>query len=514
MTAVNLTGSTSEPFGGWLSQYHWAPATLTYSFPANGSFYSYMETSSVYALADSQKNTIRDALAQIESFTQLQFFEVSETFSNEATLRYASEVGLVGGLGYFPQDIEQGGDAFFGTGSAGPAPGNEAFVIIVHEIGHTLGLAHGHEDNSFAGSSLNSQEYTLMTYADYVGDTDINSFDSGPVDWAQSFMQLDIAALQFLYGANYSSSGEVWSGDTVYMFDPLTGEMSIDGAGQGAPAGNRIFRTIWDGNGTDTYDLSNYATDLKIDLAPGAWSLFSDAQLADLNSKSPDPQYLAEGNVANARLVGGDYRAMIENATGGRGNDVIAGNAVANLLKGQRGDDDLSGLAGDDTLVGGNGRDTLRGGADNDTLKGGKARDTLLGEDGGDVLKGGGAKDTLKGGKGTDTLIGGAGFDRLFGGAGRDDFVYNSASDAGIGSDIERIRKFVVGKDDIDFSALTGAPLDLVLNGNLTGTSASVATRNEAADTRVRVDLDGDGTADMQILIVGVQGLGAGEFIL
>ena len=72
----------------------------------------------------------------------------------------------------------------------------------------------------------------------------------------------------------------------------------------------------------------------------------------------------------------------------------------------------------------------------------------------------------------------------------------------------------MIGKDEIDLSALIGPALDLVLNGSLTGTSASVATRNIGDDTRVRVDVDGDGSADMQIMVIGVQGLVAGDFIL
>lgn len=38
------------------------------------------------------------------------------------------------------------------------------------------------------------------------------------------------------------------------------------------------------GNGTDTYDLSNYTTNLILDLRPGEWSTFNMAQLAHLTA--------------------------------------------------------------------------------------------------------------------------------------------------------------------------------------------------------------------------------------
>ena len=48
---------------------------------------------------------------------------------------------------------------------------------------------------------------------------------------------------------------------------------------------------------------------------------------------------------------------MIENATGGGGNDQLIGNSAANVLTGNDGNDDMLGRAGDDTLDGGAGND-------------------------------------------------------------------------------------------------------------------------------------------------------------
>ena len=132
----------------------------------------------------------------------------------------------------------------------------------------------------------------------------------------------------------------------------------INGVGQGAPGGNKIFQTIWDGNGVDTYDFSNYATNLSVDLRAGGWTTVSAAQLADLGGQTAPGAHMAAGNIANAWLYNNDTRSLIENAIGGSGNDSIIGNQANNVLTGGAGNDVLYGLAGNDTLDGGLGSDT------------------------------------------------------------------------------------------------------------------------------------------------------------
>src|SRR4029079_12016567 len=133
-------------------------------------------------------------------------------------------------------------------------------------------------------------------------------------------MMYDIAALQTLYGANYSSN----SGDTVYTWSATTGQEFINGVGQGRLAGNKIFMTVWDGGGGDTYDFSNYTANLIVNLQPGAWTTLGadNAQLAILGGIA----HKATGNIANALLFGDNTASLIENAVGGTGNDTLTGN--------------------------------------------------------------------------------------------------------------------------------------------------------------------------------------------
>ncbi|MFK7754821.1 MAG: M10 family metallopeptidase C-terminal domain-containing protein [Sedimentitalea sp.] len=542
MTAVNNTTFTDEVYYTWLHSQHWAPSTLTYSFPDDGQFIGYQNTNDVNPLSNSQKAAVERVLDEIASFTNLTFTEVTESATTEGTLRFAQEVGLGGGYAYLPNTGETGGDGFFGSGTNNPTIGNEAYLFFTHEIGHAMGLDHGHESPAFVASGFDSQEYTVVTYTDYVGDTDTFSYDSGVVDWAQTYQQLDIAALQYFHGANYSSTGEVWSGDTVYTFSTTTGEMSINGVGDGTPAGNRIFRTIWDGDGEDTYDLSNYATDLNIDLTPGEFSTFDAAQLADLNGQGSGASVFARGNVANARLFNDDERSLIENAIGGSGDDTIVGNAANNVLTGNGGRDDISGEDGDDTLSGNGGKDTLNGGGDDDELRGGSNRDILEGEDGEDLLLGGGGRDKLiggadkdvlkgggeddkliggggndklQGGDGEDQLEGGFGWDRLTGGSDADAFIFENATDSMASSGlIDWIIDFEVGLDVIDLSGMIAGSFALSINGSFQNGVATVVTDEIGGDTIVSADVDGDTVADFAIEVQGAVGLTAGDFIL
>jgi serralysin len=211
-----------------------------------------------------------------------------------------------------------------------PVKGNYAYFTLLHEVGHALGLKHAHEQEGVfkaLPSNHDSMEYTVMSYCSYVGASNSTGYCNETWGYAQSLMMDDIAALQSMYGADYTTN----SGNSTYKWSATSGEMSINGVGQGAPGGNQILFTVWDGGGNDTYDLSNYAGGVRIDLTPGGWTKTSSAQLAELRY---DGSKLAIGNIANARLFNVDSRSLIENATGGAGNDVLVGNTTNNALRG------------------------------------------------------------------------------------------------------------------------------------------------------------------------------------
>ena len=96
--------------------------------------------------------------------------------------------------------------------------------------------------------------------------------------------------------------------------------------------------------------------------------------------------------------------ALADNVRGTRGNDNLVGTAGPDRINGLVGDDRLQGLGRNDLLVGGPGNDTLFGDAGNDTLRGGPGDDTLLGGAGSDRIAGGAGRDTIVGGNGNDRI--------------------------------------------------------------------------------------------------------------
>lgn len=346
---VTYFGLTGDPYiDAVFSGVKWGTGSLTVSFPiASSSYgvgYGSGETANNFkAFTATQQDATRTILQGYSAVANLTFTEETETNTNHAALRYAMSDTPSTAWAYYPSYSELGGDAWFNNSKGkynSPARGNYAWLTILHETGHAMGLKHPHSTAApFPAMPLDkdSIEYTVMSYRSYTG-SGTGGYTAS--NYPQTLMMYDVAALQVAYGANYNTN----NGATIYSWNATTGQMSINGVAQWVPSGNKIFMTLWDGGGNDTYDLSNYSTSVIINLTPGSWTTTSATQLAALGSGRVPP-----GNIANALLYNNNTASLIENAVGGSGNDSIIGNTIDNILTGGPGNDSLNGGLGNNT---------------------------------------------------------------------------------------------------------------------------------------------------------------------
>jgi Ca2+-binding RTX toxin-like protein len=379
--------------------------------------------------------------------------------------------------------------------------GQPAFGLLFHEMGHMVGLDH------MRGSIVDPTDYS--TRNDLA--VSVTNYNTDAMDHARANTPLlyDIFVLQHIYGANTKTR----LGDTTYGFHTNTGLDYFDFAKNPKPV-----LSIWDAGGIDTLDVSGFSTNQSIDLGEGHFS-----------SIGP-----LKNNVTVA------YGAIIENAIGGSGDDVITGNDVHNVLRGGAGNDVINGARGDDLMVGGDGNDsyavdntgdivdeTGTSGTDvinssvtidlTDTghVKGSVENLVLIGNGNvngsgnalGNVITGNSGNNILNGRDGNDTLDGGAGADTMIGGNGDDVFIVDNAGDkvvesgtdgvdlvkASVSFDLGNQRQAVgtvenmllTGVADIDGS---GNELDNVITGNA---GNNILTGRGGNDT-----LDGGAGAD------------------
>ena len=432
-------GSHAPHVQGLLTGFQWNTSTITYSFPDDASYYDDYQgdepdnflpllpegywVAADFALSDFWGGPPQEPFS-VPGFTNLNVqFTTDHANADIRIARIEDPDDPAPAWAYYPTGSPESGDVWLNLSLNNPdleslnnldKPGSWQWYTMIHEIGHALGLAHPHEGASITPLEKDGIEYTVMSYRAVTGE-DL-SLSAETWGYPQSWMMLDIAALQAMYGADFTPN----NGEVVYSWTPesgntyVNGEVAIAPGGTAETGGNRIFATIWDGGGNVTYDLSAYDTGVQVDMRPGESSTFSEDQLAFFGGDN-----YASGNIYNGLLYNDDPRSLVHKAIGGAGDDHIISNDADNVIIPGDGDDTVILHGGDNQLWAGpgdTGADYLvaEGHGDN-TMGGGAGDDTLIVQgDGNNVLFGGADDDLIQiYGDGNNTAWSGPGADVL-----------------------------------------------------------------------------------------------------
>lgn len=244
----------------------------------------------------------------------------------------------------------------------GFATGTYGWQTLVHEIAHTMGLKHPFNGNAGGGgapapylpSTTNNHRYSIMSYSSATDSkmlattvTTVGNNFSISVGQTQvspsTFMTYDIAALQYLYGANTttaSNDAKLAKIQTLDFTDNYKG-----------------MQTLWTPNGA-TLDVSATTRKNIIDLRGGAYSSINylGTGLAQFTNK------LNTAGITNSKTVAAqakNFNAQITAAYTGNNNVALAYGSKITEAKGGKADDAFYVSTYTSTLLGGDGNDTV-----------------------------------------------------------------------------------------------------------------------------------------------------------
>ncbi|MCX6953007.1 MAG: matrixin family metalloprotease, partial [Verrucomicrobia bacterium] len=211
------------------------------------------------AMTKAQMAAVRRAFAYYGSMINVTFKEVAGNATADINFGTNKQRGVSAGYSYYPKNSPIAGKtALFlandqwTNSDAQVQEGGYGYETILHEIGHTLGLKHPGNYNAGGGGTGgpylstedDNREHSIMSYWDNGATAGVNPTTAMPYD---------IAALQYLYGANTAGSNATRGAFTF-------------------TAGKNYLETLWSASGTDKIDLSGLDRSSYVDLNGGSFS--------------------------------------------------------------------------------------------------------------------------------------------------------------------------------------------------------------------------------------------------
>ena len=354
--------------------------TLTYSIITTDSvfasdYFSGTEVDGVHENIVNASSTmitsVDAAFALISLYTGITFVKVTETATKCGDIRIGvttfSEGAAAVAFSYFSNDIgPEHGDIWLnstGSNTDGDwSTGSIGFLTLLHEIGHSMGLKHPHEEGTnFSGwtppimsTTYDHLGYTLMAYRDYPGDGyegageghGVQNIATGDEMYNYTYMDYDILALRFLYS---------WHKQTSSWVTPVVGNSEAFGIGS---TGNNTYTisgtnetgsfSIFDTGGADTLDFSDQSLNSTINLHQTLSYIGSTGSTSSSNAA-----IIYDGGEYYSGLIVSIYFVdSIENVNAGSGNDIITCNSSANVINCGSGIDSVYAIGAGDTVSG------------------------------------------------------------------------------------------------------------------------------------------------------------------